>query len=148
MRLYFAYGSNLNKGQMKRRCPSSEFAGIARLDGYKLAFTRYSTKRKGGVASIEKSEGDCVWGALYKVADEDIESLDKHEGVPYSYLRNDEIQVASPDGKPVQVFTYLANKTAYFTPHKDYLQQIIRGASQAELPAEYIEELKGVTSEL
>ena len=147
MRLYFAYGSNLDKKQMRKRCHDSEFAGIAKLPGYKLVFNRYATKRKGGVASIEKSEGDCVWGALYKLTDEDVESLDKHKGVPYSYLREENLQVTSPDDEPVQAFTYLANKTGYFTPHKNYLQQIIKGASQAELPAEYLDELKGITSE-
>ena len=46
MNLYAAYGSNLNKSQMKRRCPdSSPYVGIV-LKNWRLVFK--------GVADIEK----------------------------------------------------------------------------------------------
>ena len=34
--LYFAYGSNLNVGQMKQRCPDSAGVSTAVLNGWKL----------------------------------------------------------------------------------------------------------------
>ena len=37
---YFAYGSNLNFEQMAYRCPEATAVGIAKLDGYELAFRR------------------------------------------------------------------------------------------------------------
>lgn len=45
MKEYFAYGSNLNLGQMAGRCPESTTVQIARLEGYELAF-------RGGVLTI------------------------------------------------------------------------------------------------
>ena len=39
---YFAYGSNLNFEQMAYRCPEATAVGIAKLDGYELAFRRGS----------------------------------------------------------------------------------------------------------
>ena len=37
-KLYLAYGSNLNLGQMAHRCPDSKVAGKAELPGYRLLF--------------------------------------------------------------------------------------------------------------
>ena len=42
--LYFAYGSNLNHFQMKRRCKDSKYLKKINLKGYKLNFSRYSDK--------------------------------------------------------------------------------------------------------
>ena len=40
MMLYFAYGSNLDCGQMRSRCPSTQFVCRAVLKDHSLAFTR------------------------------------------------------------------------------------------------------------
>jgi len=37
-KLYVAYGSNLNKNQMRYRCPTAKFYGIGELQGYELQF--------------------------------------------------------------------------------------------------------------
>ena len=41
--LYLAYGSNLNKKQMSRRCPNAKPVGSIILKGYKLEFRRVAT---------------------------------------------------------------------------------------------------------
>ena len=38
--LYFAYGSNINLGQMEYRCPDASVVGPVVLDGYELLFRR------------------------------------------------------------------------------------------------------------
>jgi hypothetical protein len=52
MPLYFVYGSNLDAEQMKRRCPDSKVLVSGCLRGYRLDFTKYSTKWVGGVADV------------------------------------------------------------------------------------------------
>ena len=52
---YFAYGSNLNFEQMAYRCPEATAVGIAKLDGYELAFRR-------GYLTILPKEGASVEG--------------------------------------------------------------------------------------
>ena len=52
--LYFAYGSNLNHFQMKRRCKDSIFLKKYELKGYKLNF-----RSKDRSADIEKKELNC-----------------------------------------------------------------------------------------
>ena len=54
---YFAYGSNLNFEQMAYRCPEATAVGIAKLDGYELAFRR-------GYLTILPKEGTSVEGLI------------------------------------------------------------------------------------
>lgn len=37
--LYFAYRSNMHWDQMRSRCPSARFVGVALLRDFRLAFT-------------------------------------------------------------------------------------------------------------
>ena len=37
-RFYLAYGSNLNKNQMRYRCPDAKVVGVASLIGWRLLF--------------------------------------------------------------------------------------------------------------
>ena len=49
--LYVAYGSNMDWEQMRARCPTARFVGIAELRDHELVFPRKSKKRRCGVAS-------------------------------------------------------------------------------------------------
>lgn len=135
--LYFAYGSNLHLRQFARRCPGAKPAGRARLPDYSLAFTRYSTKRKGGVADIVPEPGGEVWGALYEVDETHLASLDQYEGVPRSY-RRETISVFDDEGREREVFTYMAHQTGRFAPSRMYLDLIVTGAREHKLPEEYV----------
>ena len=37
-KLYVAYGSNLNREQMRYRCPTAKFVGTGIIEGYELQF--------------------------------------------------------------------------------------------------------------
>ena len=52
-RYYIAYGSNLNVGQMRMRCPHATILGTANLKGWELLFKGSKT---GSYLTIEKSE--------------------------------------------------------------------------------------------
>ncbi len=62
--LYIAYGSNLNLGQMKYRCPTATVVGPAELEGYDLLFRG---GRRGAVATVEPQEGGKVPVLLWKL---------------------------------------------------------------------------------
>ena len=87
--LYFAYGSNLNIEQMKRRCPDSVGISAAELSDYKLVERTY--------ADIEVAAGECVHGALYQISERDLANLDHYEGYPDYYTR-DEVLVIDNAG--------------------------------------------------
>lgn len=78
--LYFAYGSNMNWDQMRERCPSARFEFVAKAEGYRFAFTRFSKKRQCGVADIVASPGSEVWGAVFAIPNFEVDELDKSEG--------------------------------------------------------------------
>ena len=84
---YFAYGSNIDENRMQERCPKSRLVGKARLEGYKISFSRYSGKWNGGVADIIEAENSHVWGILYEITEDDLARLDKFEGHPNIYIR-------------------------------------------------------------
>jgi len=83
----FAYGSNLSRAQMKRRCPNAVFAGKATLHGYRLVFAGHSTTWNGAVATLAKDPQSRVEGVLYRMTREEVELLDAHEGAPKVYQR-------------------------------------------------------------
>ena len=143
--LYFAYGSNLHMRQFKRRCPGSTVAGRARLADHRLAFTRYDTKRKGGVADIVPEPGAEVWGALYEIDGSDLAALDAYENVPRSY-RRETVTVVDDAGALREVIVYIANQTGHFAPSKQYLGLIVDSAIEHGLPDEYVESLRQVAT--
>lgn len=59
---YIAYGSNLNKRQMKMRCPTARIVGHGYLRDYTLVFRRFAT--------IEKCIGEKVPVTVWYIDDE------------------------------------------------------------------------------
>lgn len=87
MPLYFAYGSNLDVEQMKRRCPESKVLVPGCLRGYRLDFTWHSSGWGGGVADVVLDPQKEVWGVVYELTMRDLELLDNYEGYPKVYTR-------------------------------------------------------------
>ena len=56
--------------------PAPEKVGNGVLRGYRLCFPRLSDRRGCGVASVEPSEGQEVWGVVYDLTAVDLASLD------------------------------------------------------------------------
>ena len=79
---YYAYGSNLNRKQMKRRCKDSRFIKKIILNNYILTF-----RSKYGSADIEKNRGKKVYGALYNISKSDEKKLDIYEEYPKLYKK-------------------------------------------------------------
>ena len=84
---YFAYGSNLDPGQMRRRCPTAVPIGPARLLGWRLVFGGHSRAWGGPVATLVRGAGDRVAGLLYELSRADLAELDRFEGHPLLYQR-------------------------------------------------------------
>jgi len=145
MTYYFAYGSNMDEGQMKERCPDMKVLGMAKLPGYALGFTIYSPKRHCGCADVIKDPSKNVYGLLYNVTVKDIKSLDDYEGIPIYYQRIS-IKVESESLGLVSAETYeVVHKAADFQkPSKDYLDKLIRAAKKFSFPSEYQDFLKKI----
>lgn len=124
---YFAYASNLNRKQMRERCPKAKPLFRARLPHYKLVFAGWSRKWRGGTATIRSSPGDVVVGALYEVSEADLRLLDQHEGVPRTYDRL-KVKVVTEDNDFVEAVTYIRMDRAEETkPSAEYLAVVQQG---------------------
>ena len=127
--LYFAYGSNLNHFQMKRRCKDSTFLKKYELKGYKLNF-----RSKYRAADIEKKSKSIVQGALFEISKSDEKKLDIYEDFPILY----EIFYFNYNGKKVMTYT-MVEKTPFRFPTERYLNVVKRGYKDCDLDKKYLE---------
>ncbi|XP_033125268.1 gamma-glutamylcyclotransferase-like [Anneissia japonica] len=143
--LYFSYGSNLLRERLLLKNPSATFLTIAKLEDYKLVFGQQrawkSSAWKGGVATIEHSPGDHVWGVVWKLNRRHLQTLDLQE----SNYDGIEVNTKVNTGEILTCRTYvMQDMCSHVPPHPNYLDVIIRGAVQNQLPPEYITFLKSI----
>ena len=121
--LYFAYGSNLNLFQMKRRCKDSVFIKKYELKGYRLNF-----RSKYRAADIEKSKNSLVPGALFEISKSDEKKLDVYEDYPILYKK----YYFYYYGKKVMTYT-MTKKTPFKFPTERYLNVVKKGYKDCKL---------------
>ena len=126
--LYFAYGSNLNLFQMKRRCKDSVFLKKYELKGYRLNF-----RSKYRAADIEKSKNSIVPGALFEISKSDEKKLDVYEDFPVLYKK----LYFSYYSKKVMTYI-MVNKTEFRYPTERYLNVVKRGYKDCKLDMKYL----------
>ena len=126
--LYFAYGSNLNLFQMKRRCKDSVFIKKYELKGYKLNF-----RSKYRAADIEKSKNSIVHGALFEISKSDEKKLDVYEDFPILYKK----LYFTYYNKTVMTYI-MVNKTEFRYPTERYLNVVKRGYKDCKLDMKYL----------
>ena len=126
--LYFAYGSNLNLFQMKRRCKDSIFLKKYNLKGYRLNF-----RSKYRAADIEKSKNSLVPGALFEISKSDEKKLDVYEDYPILYKK----LYFTYYNKTVMTYI-MVNKTEFRYPTERYLNVVKRGYKDCKLDTKYL----------
>jgi len=126
--LYFAYGSNLNHFQIKRRCKDSVFLKKYELKNYRLNF-----RSKYRAADIEKKKNSIVPGALFEISKSDEKKLDVYEDFPTLYTK---IYFKYYNKK---VMTYIMlKKTEFRYPTEKYLNVIKQGYKDCNLDKSYL----------
>ena len=126
--LYFAYGSNLNHFQMKRRCKDSIFLKKYELKGYKLNF-----RSQYRAADIEKKRKSIVQGALFEISKSDEKKLDVYEDFPILYTKMYFKYYKK------KVMTYIMNKKTKFRyPTEKYLNIVKQGYKDCKLDKKYL----------
>ena len=84
MKLYAAYGSNINLEQMAHRCPDAVVVGKGYLHNYELAF---QGTHGYGVATVKPRRGRRVPILLWSISEKDEQALDIYEGWPRLYRK-------------------------------------------------------------
>ena len=126
--LYFAYGSNLNHFQMKRRCQDSVFLKKINLKNFKLNF-----RSKYRAADIELKKNSIVPGGLFEISKNDEKKLDVYEDFPLLYKK----YYFYYYGKKVMTYT-MVKKTPFRYPTERYLNTIKRGYKDCKLDYKFL----------
>jgi len=121
---YFAYGSNLNYLQMKKRCPDAEKIGSHLLEKHRLLFRSHDGK-KGYLTIVEDKNFDVPIG-IYKISKKDEENLDKYEGVKCRCYRKEQITI-NYKGENIKGLVYLMNNGKPLMPNDDYYLKVKDG---------------------
>lgn len=126
---YIAYGSNLDTMQMKFRCPGARPIGVTFLPNHELLFKGSKT---GSYLTVEPCEGSSVACAVWEVTQQDEQNLDRYEGYPDFYYKEElEVNVqpfSNRAPKPMTVFIYkMHEERPLGKPSKQYLETCLRG---------------------
>jgi gamma-glutamylcyclotransferase (GGCT)/AIG2-like uncharacterized protein YtfP len=132
--LYFAYGSNMDPGQMEIRCPDARALGQARLVDWEV--------RIGGrgFATVVNALGSETWGVLWVVSPSDVRSLDHYEGVADGHYRREFLTIEGPEGAHGALI-YIQEFDGDGVPRHGYLERILDGARAFDLPLDYCAKL-------
>lgn len=134
-RLYVAYGSNLNIRQMKHRCPTAKLYGTGEIKDYELQF---KGQPDSAFATIAPKKGASVPVAVWEIQARDEMSLDRYEGYPSHYFKqNVHVQL---DGEEVNAMVYIMNlKMGFGLPSPYYYQTVYEGYNDCGLNTDVLD---------
>jgi gamma-glutamylcyclotransferase (GGCT)/AIG2-like uncharacterized protein YtfP len=134
MRLYFAYGSNMDRAHMAQLCPQAEAYGVASLRSYKYVMAA------SGFATVVPWPGSFVHGVLWKVGPREIAALDRYEDVAGGLYRAVQLPIKHND-RLLRALIYLASGDKSGATPAGYVEKIVAAAKDWNLPAAYVEYL-------
>ena len=136
---YFAYGSNLNMGQIMTRVGEWTACKRAVAKGYKLVFNFCSRRWNGLTANLVRTNdtNDRVYGAIYHIPEEKLDVLTQYEG-------------EEPTDIPIEADgAQIMAKAFVFKPSREpgkpsnaYLQVMLVGLRQHGYSEEVVEKVK------
>ncbi|MDP3064205.1 MAG: gamma-glutamylcyclotransferase family protein [Chloroflexota bacterium] len=134
---YFAYGSNLNKNQMRTRVGDWSACRKATLRNWELLFNVKSRKWGKFAANIRGAgTQDKVWGVVYQITKKQLDVLTKCEGVAPTPVA---VETANGD-EPAYAYVFNVSREAGRAPEL-YWQTIEQGLRQHEYDESVIDEV-------
>ena len=141
---YFSYGSNLSKPQMLRRTGSVPTSQAASLVNYRLAFRKVLTGQDV-YATIVPTPGAIVHGVAYLCSPHAMAQLDLFEGVAENCYRRELVLVTTrTTNDMLECIVYIGESFSAedSVPSSSYLNLILSGATEHQLPPDYIESIR------
>ncbi|KAK4474502.1 hypothetical protein MN116_000712 [Schistosoma mekongi] len=140
---YFAFGSNLLKERIQLLNKSAQFVGVGFIEDYTLSFAGFSNNWFGATATIKPSLSEYVLGTVWKMCISDLHTLDLQESAPVLYTPVEiPVNLVNENSSMINCRTYMLNSCEPGDPSPYYLDIILRGAVQSQLPQSYIDRLK------
>jgi hypothetical protein len=134
MTLHFAYGSNMSRALMRRRCPGARPLGPARLDGWRFMIMRE------GYASVVPEPGAAVHGVVWRLTPRDLAALNAYESLDRGlYVRR--VLPVAVVGCRRPALVYVAPGRALGRPRPGYQELVVAAAREWSLPEAYVHSL-------
>jgi gamma-glutamylcyclotransferase (GGCT)/AIG2-like uncharacterized protein YtfP len=132
MRLYFAFGANMDVAGMAKRCPGAQALGSARLDGHRFAIVH------PGFATVIAARGAAVHGVLWRLDSRDLAVLDAYENIASGLYGRDERPVRQ-GLRTLRALTYFVRHPRPGSAKPGYLEDcVLPAAAHWGLPQAYI----------
>jgi len=136
MRLYFAFGANMDVSGMARRCPTGEAVGTARLEHHRFAIAH------PGFATVIAAVGSSVHGVLWRLGSRDLNVLDAYENISSGLYGRAELPVRH-QGRTLRAITYFVRAPKPGRAKPGYLEDcVLPAARHWQLPQAYIRSIE------
>ncbi|KOC68610.1 Gamma-glutamylcyclotransferase [Habropoda laboriosa] len=153
--LYFAYGSNMLAKRIHINNPTAVRRDVGFLKNFRLDFLTHSKRWGGCSATIVPTENYAVWGAIWELHGCNRSTLDKQEGVADKLYFPLLVDVETSTGKLLRCRVYqqcnkpnehlkLCTLPKHRRPSPLYLETILKGAKESQLPHDYIKFLETI----
>ena len=134
MTLYFAYGANMERAAMRKRCGAAIPLGPAVLRGWRYVIAE-------GYGSVEPVPGGQVCGVLWRLTARDLAALNIFESLDSGLYRRVMLTVQI-GGQRARALVYVGRKGGKRRPMPGYQERIIAAAEEWRLPRSYIAQLR------
>ena len=131
MTLYFAYGSNMDRAAMRRRCPGARALGPAILEGHRF-FVGID-----GWGSVKPQRCNSVHGVLWRLTPRDLAALHAYELLHQGLYDVRHLPVRF-GARRRTVMIYLLRRRSAGRPKPGYVEMIAASARAWNLPEPYI----------
>lgn len=135
MTLYFAYGSNMSRAAMARRCPAARAVGTAKLEGHGF-FVGID-----GWGSVKRQPGAAVYGTLWRLTPRDLAALHAYELLHQGLYQVRHLPVRS-GGRRLRALVYLLRRRVVGRAKPGYVEAIAAAARAWDLPEGYVRSIQ------
>ena len=111
MTVYFAYGSNMERAAMRKRCSGAQPLGPALLRGWRYVIA-------AGYGTIVPASGMCVFGVLWKLTPRDLGTLNSYENLDSGLYRRITLTVEI-GGVRVRALVFMGRKRGSARPRPE-----------------------------
>jgi len=132
---------------MRGRVPNAERLGFYSLREHDLRFHKSGRDGSGKCDAFYTGDrNNRVEGTVFEINANGKKALDRAEGLGNGYEEKI-VNVVCPAGKAVEAITYYATKIdGTLKPYSWYLNHVIVGARESQLPGDYIEKIQSIES--
>lgn len=149
--LYFAYGSNLHRGDWERFCHERGFVpgGLrflrrAWLPDYEVSFRYRSRSRVAGALTLEPRVGTATPGALFEVDATTLEALDVKESVSEGRYKRAKLVALDERGEEYACLSYVVTEAHHaaepVAPTAEYHRLVSEGLKKLGWPTARLDE--------